>query len=137
MLRSLGITLRIKAGTAEVLSALTANLERHRGLVAEANAGYLKAAAVALEERLGVIRSGKVTSLHFTSLRVPKDYSEVYQTAIGMLKAHTEQTVELDADVYRHLMEDQWDWFQEWVTSNAAYSAGTRAYGASKGVRED
>src|SRR5690606_25863260 len=99
----------------------------------EARAGYVEMARAELERKLGALKEGKIVALSF-NLTVPKDFSSVYKTAISMLEAHTGETIELSADEYRHLVEDEWSWTNEFILSNAGYSSNTRAYGILKGL---
>lgn len=133
MMGHLGISMNIKAKKDAILAQLEKNLEAHSKMVAEAREGYVKRASVELEKRLGQIKEGKLIALTF-SLKVPKDYSTVYRTTIGMLKAHTGDEIELSATEYRQLVEDEWDWTRDFAGSNSAYSASTRDYAMSKGL---
>ena len=128
-----GIRFKVTCKTAEVLARLTSNRESHVALVREATDGYLKNARLALEKRLGQIVEGRVVPLSF-SLPPPQDYTSVYDTAIGMLLAHQDDTVVLEADEFRNLMEDQWEWSAQFALVNAAYSPATRNWGAQKGL---
>lgn len=136
MMGHLGITMNIKAKKDEILVILEKNLESHAKMVAEAREGYVKRAQTELEKRLGQIKEGKTVALSF-HLKVPKDYSSVYRTTIGMLRAHTGTEIELSATEYRQLVEDEWDWTREFAGSNAVYSSSTRDYAISKGYDLD
>jgi len=118
-------TLKIQAKTSSVLGTLQENREKHKQVVKEARVGYLDAAKKELAKRLEQLASGKLVSLTF-SLSMPQDYTNVYDTAIEMLKMHTEQQVELDSSQVRSLIQDQWDWKRVWTHTNSAYSATAR-----------
>ena len=132
MMQMLGINLRVTVKTSELISALTASRESHQKMVAEARAGYLVEARAQLQARLAELDQEKPVNLVF-KLKVPKDFTKVYDTTLGMLKQHTGDTVELSADEYRHLVEDEWDWTREFIETNNAYSLSTRSYGVAKG----
>jgi hypothetical protein len=117
--------MNIKAKKDEVLAKLRENLELHKKIVAEAKAGYIKAAQEALMARVGELKEGKVVGLGF-DLRVPQDHSSVYNTAITMLQMHQEHEVEMTPDQVRHLILDEWEWKQDFIGSNALYSASAR-----------
>ncbi len=133
MMGHYGIQMNITCDRETILSQLRKNLEQHSRLVAEAREGYVKRAEADLEKKLALIREGKVVSLSF-HLKVPKDYSTVYKTAIQMLEHHQEERIVLSATEFRQLVEDEWDWTREFFGSNSACSAGTREYGISKGL---
>ena len=136
MLRHLWISMSVECSTADVLTKLQENREQHAKLVAEARLGYVKTARVELEKRLGQLVEGKVVSVVF-ALHVPRDYTAVYDTAISMLQMHKPATITLAADEFRHLMDDVWDWSEEFAAINSAYSPSTRAYTSSKGIGSD
>lgn len=133
MMGHLGINMRVTCGKDEILAKLKANREQHSKLVAEAQEGYLAKAQSELEKKLGALREGKIVGLAF-SLKVPKDFSTVYDTTIHMLEAHTGTTIELSADEFRHLVDDEWDWTRDFINANASYSSATRNWSVSKGL---
>ena len=48
-----------------------------------------------------------------------------YDSAIAALKMHAAadgHTIKLDASTFRKLAEDQWDWTEDFLTSNSQYS---------------
>jgi hypothetical protein len=133
MMGHLGVTMSITAKKADILATMQQNLENHSKMVAEARDGYVKRATAELEKRLGQIKEGKIVALTFR-LTVPKDYSSVYRTVIGMLQSHTGEEITMSATEYRQFVEDEWDWIRDFAGSNAPYSAIAREYAISKGV---
>ena len=126
----------IQANTDEVLDTLKKNREQHATIVEEARAGYLDKAQKALEKRMGQLREGKLVQLHF-SLQVPTDHSKTYDTAIRALELHKAsgaETIELTGDQVRNLIEDDWDWTDRFLLSNAGYSATSAVLAQSKGL---
>jgi K+-sensing histidine kinase KdpD len=114
-------SMTIRAKKTEVLATLRENRGKHTAIVEEARAGYMDKAQVALNAKLDQLRSGKLAALSF-SLRVPLDYTKVYDTAIRMLELHQDETIELDAGQVRNLMQDEWDWTDQFYGTNIAYS---------------
>jgi hypothetical protein len=117
--------MKITAKTDEVLAALTKNRELHKKIVLEARAGYAKAAREALLGQLALLEKGRDVIVTF-QLQAPQDHTNVYDTAIEMMKLHTEATVILNSTQVRTLMMDQWDWKRHFLLANSAYS-GTAA----------
>ncbi len=115
----------------KLLETLRSNLARHRQIVQEARDGYVKQAREALEKRLEQLRTGELVSLTFT-LQPPADYTEVYENSIAMLEWNTAATVELEADEFRQLVRDEWDWTDQFLLSNRRYSATAAREAASK-----
>lgn len=111
----------IEANRKEVLEKLIENRKMHSKIVAEARKGYVEKAKEALLKRLKQIESGKIAGLNF-DLYAPQDYTKVYDTAIKMLEMHTEETIELQSEQVRCLVMDEWDWSNQFIASNAAYS---------------
>ena len=114
-------SMTIVAKKTEVLSTLRSNRAKHSEIVKEAREGYMEKAQAALKEKLEHLRSGKLAALSF-SLRVPLDYTKVYDTAIRMLELHQNDTIELDAAQVRNLMQDEWDWTDSFYGTNMVYS---------------
>jgi len=132
MMNHLGINLTSTCNKAEILTKLKINRDQHSQRVKEAREGYVTKAQEELTKKLNLLKEGKLVALSF-SLKVPKDFTTVYNTTIGMLEAHTKEEIELSADEYRHLIEDNWEWTREFLTSNVGYSKSTSDYAASKG----
>ena len=53
--------------------------------------------------------------------QIPSDHTKDYEVVIGLLLLSTSAEVELEADEYRRFVMDDWDWKQEWTTSNTKY----------------
>jgi hypothetical protein len=132
MMNHLGISMSITCKKSEVLARLKTNRDQHTQLVKEAREGYVAKAQEELIKKLGLLKEGKIVGLSFT-LKVPKDFTTVYNTTIGMLEAHTKEEIDLTADEYRHLMEDSWDWTRDFIASNVSYSKSTSDFAHSKG----
>lgn len=114
--------IKIKAKTEDVLNTLKENRQRHLRIVREAQEGFQHKAKEALEHRLAQLKEGKLVDLKFT-LTPPRDYSSVYDTAISMMELSQEDTVELNHEQVRNLIQDEWDWKQDFIGVNALYSS--------------
>lgn len=125
MRQMFNIKMTTVASRKDVLEVLEKNLAEHAKIVEEAREGYFKEAEAALLKRLADLKLAgpkKVVSMFF-SLQPPVDHSEEYATIIGMLKMHRQDTIELTADEYHQLIENKWDWMDDFLLSNSAYSA--------------
>ncbi len=105
----------------DVLATLRKNREEHVELVEDSRKGYIEKAKKALAEKLDAVAQGKVTALRF-GLHLPVDHTAEYDTAIRMLEMHTEKTIKLNADEVRCLIENKWDWMQDFISKNEVYS---------------
>lgn len=104
-----------------LLAKLRENAAEHKQIVEEARKGYVEQARKALEHRLERLAKGEIVSLQF-SLSAPQDYSEVYRTTIEMLEWTKEDQITLQADEFRQLVQDQWDWSDSFYLGNSTYS---------------
>jgi hypothetical protein len=123
--------MKIHANKDEILKALRANRETHKKIVVEARKGYVAKAREALKSRLDALESGKIVSLAFR-LSPPQDHTNVYDTAIRMLELSVQPTIELTSTQVQCLIQDDWDWKQGFLGSNAMYSGTAQAEYASK-----
>ena len=99
----------------------------------EARDGYIEAAKVAVTRRIEQLRDNRVVNLHF-SLRPPEDHTSVYDTAITMVELHQDSTLTLSAQEVRMLVQDEWDWTNNWLVANSAYSADINETRMNKGL---
>jgi hypothetical protein len=116
----------------DLLRKVKANRDQHSRVVQEARDGYIAKAKEALAQRLEQLRTGKLVSLQF-SLTPPADYTKTYDTVISMLEWSRDETVALEADEFRQLVLDEWDWTHGFITSNAGSSATAQRMLDAKG----
>lgn len=121
MMRMNNIKMTMSFSRTELLEKLKANLANHSKIVEEARAGYIEKAKAAVAARLDVLKAGTVVALTF-SLQPPVDMSEVYKTTIGMLEMSKDEAITLTADEFRQLVQDEWDWTDNFLVANRAYS---------------
>lgn len=131
-LSGMGVTVEVK----RLLEILKINKENHARIVKEAREGYVKEAEKILRERLNELlakaRDGKIVDLRF-NLSPPQDYTEIYDSFIGMLEMHTDSEIDLDGEQYRNFVEDKWDWTEIFYASNSAYSVTAADIAYKKG----
>lgn len=110
----------------KLLVTLRNNRAKHAEIVKEANAGYLEAAKQAVAKCGVALSKGEVVSLQKFALTVPVDYRSAYDTVITMLEWSTNTEITLEADEFRQFVQDQWDWKDGFIQSNAGYSSTAR-----------
>lgn len=120
-MRMNNIRMTTKVDRFKLLETLRANRAKHAKIVAEAREGYILKAREALERRLAQLATGQLASLSF-SLVPPMDYTETYDNSIAMLEWNVQDEVELEADEFRQLVRDEWDWTDMFLTNNSRYS---------------
>ena len=124
-MRNQNIRMTTTVEKAMLLAVLKTNLANHQKIVQEARDGYLAKAREQLERRLEQLRRGEVVALRF-NLEPPADYTDVYENSIAMLEWNTDAHITLEADEFRQLVRDEWDWSDDFYASNSGYSAAAR-----------
>ena len=67
------------------------------------------------------MEAGRTLSLTF-HLEAPRDYTRVYDNLIGLLEMSVTKLIAIDAEQYRHMVADEWDWSDAFFGTNSAYS---------------
>lgn len=132
-MRMANIEMTTRVEKRKLLQTLQENLKTHAAIVQEARDGYIKKAQDALAARLEQLRVGKLVGLSF-DLRPPQDYSEVYRNAIAMLEWNQNELIDMQADEFRQLVLDEWDWSDAFLLSNKDYSATASRMSFQKGL---
>ena len=126
MMRNLGFSMDLTFKVDELLKKLKKNLEEHKTIVTEAREGYIKEAEKQIQAELRkfrkAVRDGKLIHVG-VSINPPQDYSSAYETIIEMLEMCTEEEIELDPDQFRKLVQDRWEWTDQFLGHTQAYSA--------------
>ena len=120
--RGHGRTYKVKIDT--LLGHLRKNKEDHVEIVEEAQAEFRKLAIEEIESMLKDARSGKGISTHL-SLEVPTVHTDAFDNAIGLLemtKEAGEEIIEIDSGEYERFVRGNWEWTDQFRTSNARYS---------------
>jgi hypothetical protein len=125
--------LKTMVKTSWLRQKLTENRDQHQKCYLEARDGYLNEAQKRLDRAMQRLRDGEAIALHF-DLHVPEDHTRDYDTVISMLEAHQQDTLELNSSEFRMFVEDEWDWSDHWLLSNAGYSGTTADLARRKGL---
>jgi len=133
MMRLNNIKMTMNFSREELLAKLRENAANHKKIVEEARAGYVEKAKAAVAAKLDELKAGKVVALSF-HLAPPQDFSEVYKTTIGMLDMSKDETITLTADEFRQLVQDEWDWTDNFLVSNRVYSETAGSAARQKGL---
>lgn len=122
----------VKVNKQELLKSLKKNREAHHGIFLEALEGYRKEAIKVFSENLDKVKNGEPFP-HYVNLVQPIDHTADYDVAIGLLEFGLDNTVDLDEESYRHFVLDDWDWKQQFLSTNSYYSL-TAASMAKDGI---
>ena len=126
----LNVKMQTTVDRMQLLATLRSNREQHAKIVKEAQEGYLKDAISRANQCLSALTAGKLVSLSKFSTHVPESYASAYDTVISMLEWSTDEKIVLAADEFRQFVQDQWDWKDGFLASNAGYSGTARLLSA-------
>jgi hypothetical protein len=133
MMGRLNIGTQMNFSRQDLLERLVANRDRHASVVKEALAGYVKRARDEVVARLNELEKGRPVALYF-SLQPPADMTSAYDTVIEMLRMSQDRTIELSAQEFRCLVQDEWDWSELFWSTNKTYSQTAKSVADSKGI---
>lgn len=105
---------------ARLIAKLEENRELHRNVFLRAMDGYQRECIRVLEQNLKQYRDGVKQTLYLHET-LPVDHTREYDTVIGLMRFATGDEVELTAAEYRQYIMDDWEWKQQWTTSNTKY----------------
>lgn len=126
MQQRFGINLEVTCNKKEVLDTVKQNREEHIKIVQEAKIGYVEKARALLEEKLHLLKEGKVGRI-LIDLQYPLDHTSEYDTIIKMLTLHIGDDIILGANEVQMFVEDKWDWTDQFLHHNSAYSGTARS----------
>jgi hypothetical protein len=121
-MRHAGLNMEFTFKKEDVLKQLRKNREEHALIVEEARDGWQTAAVALIKKELANVRKATAPAQLSFHLNPPVDYTDVYDTLIAQLEMAQEDELELDGDQFRKMMEDKWDWREQFLGTNAAYS---------------
>jgi len=122
----------VKVRRDELLSVLRRNREQHIRDYQAACIGYREVALQRIEEGFqearGVVnrlKDGQTVAVGFRiSLSVPENYEKAYDQIIRMMEMSVDAEIELTASQFACFVMDDWEWKEEWASSNAPYIRG-------------
>ena len=115
----------LKFKKASLLEKIKENRESHRRIFLEALDGYRRKASAILENNLKDLRENrKISSV--IKIPVPKDQTRQYDRVISMLENTIQDEIELTGLEYGRYVQDDWEWKEEFLISNATYSETAR-----------
>ncbi len=116
----------LKYKTAELIEILKKNRDEHKGLFDKAILGWLKSVGEAAQSVVAAgtneIKVRKELQGLYSHLQCPADETAAYDHAIRKLELTTQDEIELDDREFKSFVEDDWDWKNNWMTSNSAYA---------------
>lgn len=117
---------RVKVKKSDLLEKLKKNRAEHREIFEEASEAFRKEVIRVLDERLADAKAGKRIRLHI-DLTQPMDQTEEYDQAICMCDMSVDDEITLSFENFRNYVLDKWVWRDQFIASNARYSAKAAA----------
>jgi hypothetical protein len=113
-----------KVQISELVETLKKNRDAHVEIVEEAQSAFRKLAIEKLDLMLQDAKSGKGIKTRL-GLDVPSVHTDAFDNAIGLMEMTMragETIIEIDAGEYERFIRNNWEWTNEFVTSNRRYS---------------
>lgn len=111
----------------ELKAILHKNRSEHSEIYAQAQAKYLDLLGKELENQLALLEGGKRVDLKkITNLIVPRNFTKEYDRALLMLDMEQNDVITLDHVDFRRLVQDEWEWSQQWAVSNSGYTSSPK-----------
>ena len=122
----------VKVRRDELLAVLRRNREQHAKDYQAACVGYRAVALRRIEESFQEARAvvdrlqeGQTVAVGLrVSLSVPVSYERAYDQIIRMMEMSVDAEIELTAGQFACFVMDDWEWKEEWSSSNAQYIRG-------------
>jgi len=122
----------VKVRRDELLSVLRQNREQHVRDYQAACVGYREVALRRIEESFQEAREvvhrlkeGQTVAVGFRiSLSVPMSYERAYDQIIRMMEMSVDAEIVLTASQFACFVMDDWEWKEDWASSNAPYIRG-------------
>ena len=112
----------VKVKRTELLAVIQKNREDHRAGFLKAQEGFRKRVIEELDTMLKEAREGQNYRL-YVGLPQPEDKTKDYDRVIEMLRMSVDEIIEITQEEFAHFVLDQWQWKQNWSTTNSMYGA--------------
>jgi hypothetical protein len=106
----------------KLIEKIETNMKEHQEIFEEALAGYRKEMIALLEKKLEAARKGKRVN-HHIGLIQPQNHVRDYQRVLEMLRMSTQDVITIGERQFAQYVRDEWDWKDNFLTANSAYSA--------------
>ena len=124
----------VRLQKAKLLEIIHKNRAEHHAIFLEAQKKYREVAIKLLDRQLAAAREGKPFLLReFIALVQPVDHTADYDRAIQMLELSVDDVITLSTMDFSNLVQDQWQWTQQWATSTSRYVDGPKLRSLQEG----
>lgn len=104
----------------QLLATIKENREAHREQFLKAQEKYRERVIEELDARLEQARNGGRINLGF-ALPEPVDYTDSYDTAIGMLEWEIGDEITLEEADFKRYVLNKWEWARMFAANTASY----------------
>lgn len=126
-------TLSMKYAVSDLLKKVRANREKHIADFKKAMDEYRKDLIIVLEKKIKAAKENQRV-YHSIQLEYPVEFSAEYDRAIQMLEMTSDETVSLDPVLFAQLVQDEWDWKDQFSNSTQSYLNKSIGGGQEYGV---
>ncbi|AWI53171.1 hypothetical protein DEH84_06820 [Aquabacterium olei] len=113
----------IQVSKADLIAVVEANRTNHREEHQKAHAAWRSQQQSALSEaHAHLVNNGTLPDRGAILLPEPKSYEAEYSKALRMLHMSVADTIELSAQEYEELVEDNWHWQSAFKAVSATYA---------------
>lgn len=112
----------VRVSTVSLLEKVKINRDQHHDLFVKAQAGFRARAIEELDDMIEAAKAGDIR-LH-VGLTPPSDHTVEYDRAIAMLEMSQDPIVEIDAEQFAQLVQNEWAWFNQATAVNSTYASG-------------
>ena len=103
-----------------LITKLSHNRKTHRGQYELAFKGYRRDMIKCLEDNLELVKNGHKERIYLHET-VPEDHTDDYDTALEMLEASVDDTINITAEDFVRYVQDDWHWKEQWLASTSKY----------------
>ena len=111
---------RVTVKKATLLTALKKNREGHRAVFLKAQEGFRRLCIEHLDKMLKDAKEGRSFSLS-VNLAAPKDHTKEYDVNIQMLEMSEDEKLVISEEQFRHFVQDDWEWREDFLSNSAQY----------------
>jgi hypothetical protein len=109
-----------KVDRVELLNKLQDNRTNHKQTFETAYENYSDKLVKDLQEALKNAKAKKSVRI-YSSLPIPEDHTEDYDSVISLLEMSQEATIELDDQDVRKYVLDRWEWERSFAANTMSY----------------
>jgi len=111
---------RVTVKKQTLLAALKKNREGHRAIFLKAQEGFRRLCIEHLDKMIADAKAGRsfATSI---GLKAPQDHTREYDVNIQMLEMSEDDKLVISEEQFRHFVQDDWEWLEDFLSNSAQY----------------